>query len=283
MSKYVMGEERHPLLSRGIEVLSYIVVGAIALVCILVYSSYYQRPNTTLGQGRSSNFLVDLIMYILELLSKLFHFEANDSSGTASPANNSPSLLRGLFLLIFGGIIVIIVVKVAILLSKSSWLRNRQIKTNKLSQSEKVTKLLFSRNEALIILEESLITELYSDAIIRAYHSLDYALASFREGLRPPHLTAKEFAYSVHPPVFQPSVAKIVEHFYFVRYAMQKAPREYVESFIHHLHLLFFDEVSSELKEKMVEEFKKLNPRMIVAIPMYGDLSKPGKIDRRRI
>lgn len=171
-------------------------------------------------------------------------------------------------------IIVILVLIAIILLIKSS---RRKITLKKPIHSD-VEHLIFSRDEARKLLQESLSTKKYSTAVVDAYLKLDDSLNTFRNAFRPKFWTPKEYAYRVRDPVFQPSVYKIVEIYYEIRYGYKERTREHVLAFLKYLDILLIKEVPKSEILKMQEELNQITQKYkeFVIIPK-GDLTKPGR------
>lgn len=200
----------------------------------------------------------------------------NTPSISYNPGNGSQSLgsFNFYILLFVLGIIALIVfiIQFGNYYTKTRNSRERKI----LEDSEKVSKLKFSRNEALKILENALITGNYTQGVIDAYLALDKALDNFREISRPKDWTPKEYAFTVREPIFRPSVFHIVDIFYYTRYAMKEANKEHITQFIFYLNRLFTNEVDEQEKDSEIKEFLKAKERWnLYAIPIRGDLTKP--------
>ncbi len=194
-------------------------------------------------------------------------------STTSRPLQPSSGLQLGNFL--YGVIFIVIVFLLIFVLSNIS-LTRFQSKQAERTFKTKEDRLRFSRDQAATILRQALQTGMYSQGIIEAYIALDNALDGFRGAERPKHWTPKEYAISVSPPVFQPTVYQIVDIFYTVRYGMKEGTKEGVELFLKYLFKLFENEISGSEKEVMLNEFMSLDLRReVYQIPVKGDLTKP--------
>lgn len=172
------------------------------------------------------------------------------------------------------GLIAVILLFIGIL----SLVKRRGLTTMLSTQTEdvKVSKLKFSRDQARDILINARKSGDYTLAVIEAYQALDSALDNFREVARPKHWTPKEYAFSVRDPVFPPSVYRIISIFYEVRYGLNQATRENVETFLVYLDRLLVKENSKQEQELETEKFdltKQLWNQF--EIPIKGDLTKP--------
>lgn len=174
-------------------------------------------------------------------------------------------------------ILGMIVVAILVLMAARKIQIDRTPREKVPSLKEKVRKLKFSRDEAIRILQECLISGEYSKGIVDAFHVLDEQLDNFRKIARPKHWTPKEYAIGVTEPVFKPSAYTLVKIFYRVQYGQMAATKDDVLQSLDALEHLFIDENPPEKREQMNRWFEEeiSTIRQWEIIPRQGDLLKP--------
>jgi len=197
----------------------------------------------------------------------------NENGGSRPDPPSNPQLPN--LIPLFVGIALIVVVIGLITLVKRKGVSTGLRNLNEIEKT-KVSKLKFSRDQARQILINAKETGNYTDGIINAYLSLDSALDNFREVARPKHWTPKEYAFTVREPVFQPSVYKIIEIFYSIRYGLNKGTSEQIDTFLQYLDKMLIEELTSQQRETELQEFEQTKESyQRIRVPLRGDLTKP--------
>lgn len=247
------------------EILAYLLIGLGVFVTITIPGFLHNQPD--LSQPNN----IDTTTTTQTTNTVTTQPPPNPGSGGSSPLTQLPNLLRIV-------ILVIVVIVLILLISQFRTIRQSTFKREGKEKKEKeqVRQLSRTRDTALEILRNSLITGDYTSSFIEAYVELDHKLEYFRDIARPKHFTPREYSFSVRQPIFQPNVYRFVKIFYRLRYGNQEADRQDIETFIDALEHLFEDEVPQILRNELWMGFKhEMDMYKEFHIPRQFDLTKP--------
>jgi len=179
-------------------------------------------------------------------------------------------------LLVIGGIILLyfLVQSLNYTLTNLKQRKSTQRSSTAVAQRRKLED---ARSKAYEIIAEGLATGKYTRAYIEAYIALDRGLENFREISRPKHVTPKEYAFSVSPPVFQAGVFRTVSVYYDLRFGHHNASQDQLLGFRQQLDYLFLEDVPPSIKEDWSHIFETaIKKDYEFKIPRIIDQTRPG-------
>ncbi len=247
----------------GKEMAMYLFAGFGFLVLLILPGILYSKPYTDLPK-------------ITDPLPTPTPSLPSARNPNVNPPRANLGFLQYIVYLIFFLVAVVVTVFIAYTLRKVRFGKVERV-SKPIRMKEKVKRLKFSRDEAIRILQNSLMTGKYREGIIEAFHVLDEQLDHFRKIARPKHWTPKEYAYGVINPVFKPSIFMIVDIFYKIQYGMANGTEKDVKDTLVALQHLFIDENDKIRQERLTKWFEeKMNEvHKWEIIPMKTDLFKP--------
>ena len=264
----------------------YLIIGLLSFVLISISAIHYSSsPDYTIpGVTQPSGFQFPQLNFNLCPIFPFLPFCGSTEREQNTPPTTSPTLSSSSISLVSFAIVLLFAILTIVMIFFVVRILRRKLRSSTLIKGgtknveEKVQSLKFSRSRAESLLKLALETGEYTTGIINAYIALDEALDNFREIARPKHWTPKEYAMSVKQPVFRPTVYKIVEKFYEIRYGLRLAEEHEVKLFLELLNKLFDSEILGKEKDEMLQEFEKIKVQFLdYQIPTKGSLFKPQK------
>ena len=228
------------------------------------------------------------LLYIIFMVIAVINRQPNLTYPTAIPEIEPPEFdlntdfdggntVQSVFYVVTGLILAILLYQLMKYGNNIVSNRKKMVKEDApISPKEAEKRLKDARTRAYVILNSSIQSGNFTEGYIEAYQILDEDLDYFREIARPKFYTPKEYAFSVKKPVFKPAVYEFVKIFYNIRYGGIEATESSLHTFIFALDNLFIQDVDSDIKIKMEEEFKTdLQSVNQIRIPYNNDPTKP--------